>query len=953
MIKRAQLPGLPAPNFRDSALQRWALAVTERMEVREGSRGDPLERVLTLKDVQNTTNATLSGSSSGVASSATLAGLAPIPTGNGGFISLDVNAVAEQLRGTKLYKELQLSINNPARFDLLGTELKTTLLRSLADEASLRGAAVNRTELLINEVSRSVASTVTQLTASVAGATAGIRSTQFAIATETNAIAGDVTQLEARLQVVVDSADLLPVSPTAAYATLAALTSAVPAASADTRKYYRVTSGAGEVLYRSNGTAYSLVGTQGSAKLEQVLLVEADKTEGLSAQYTLKVSAGKAIAGFGIAATDRAGVPESAFIVQADKFALTTPYNFSQENTPTAVSVGQTWYKPSTLVSYRATATGTGGWVVYTPVVPFVVDTTTGSVYIDGSLRVGGSSAPTFTTVGSATTNFNTRNDRNAAAVVAPTIASDGTAIDHTINTDGSADISFEWSWAGTEADIDGFVITAYSATTSAAYTFGTTPAAEQKYVVPADKRALIAYGVAADRYYKASVQAYRVVDPDVNAAGIILSARATPSLAGENPYQPAANVAFAGNVSGTVNSVAVATITTAVTAVNDGTTGLATKMGAAQKNILSGEGGIRTGTIDWDSVGTVASGYGIAITAKGILARNTVGATTFTLDATNGNATFSGALSAATGTFSGDISTTGYIKATGALSDAGNLAAIHAVPSSPSANGLWAYTSGSLAAVFATNDGTGNAIIGASGGTAGAGVYALSTHTGGAALLAYNTQPTGIAIQLVGTGRISGSAIFQDNVTVNGTLNTAAISGASGTFSGTVAANAITVSSTTRVANLNATLLHDKDWTEYCSRIVGNTGTANAAGAGFNITVGAGMSGSYAFTASSNNVVLDVISDARLKKDVLQETLGLAFINALKPVTYRMINGTEMLHHGFIAQDVETVLGKGDDSLTVENAEGIKGLNYTALIGPMAKAIQELTIRITALETP
>jgi exoribonuclease II len=133
----------------------------------------------------------------------------------------------------------------------------------------------------------------------------------------------------------------------------------------------------------------------------------------------------------------------------------------------------------------------------------------------------------------------------------------------------------------------------------------------------------------------------------------------------------------------------------------------------------------------------------------------------------------------------------------------------------------------------------------------------------------------------------------------------------------------------------------------------VGNTGTANAAGAGFNITVGAGMSGSYAFTASSNNVVLDVISDARLKKDVLQETLGLAFINALKPVTYRMINGTEMLHHGFIAQDVETVLGKGDDSLTVENAEGIKGLNYTALIGPMAKAIQELTIRIAALETP
>src|SRR3546814_954129 len=62
--------------------------------------------------------------------------------------------------------------------------------------------------------------------------------------------------------------------------------------------------------------------------------------------------------------------------------------------------------------------------------------------------------APSGTTVGSstadvvsaATINFNTRNDRNGAAVTAPTAASDGTAVDHTINTDGSADISFERS---------------------------------------------------------------------------------------------------------------------------------------------------------------------------------------------------------------------------------------------------------------------------------------------------------------------------------------------------------------------------------------------------------------------------------------------------------------------------------------------------------------------------
>jgi hypothetical protein len=807
MIKRALLPGLPSPNFPDPALQRWALAITERMEVREGARGDPLERVLTLKDLQKpATPATAAASG---ASPATLNGFSPIPTGNGDFVSLDINAVAEQLRRTKLYKELQLSISDPNRFDKLGTELKTTLTRSLAAEAAIRGAQISRSELIVNEVSRSVSATVTELTASIESASAGIRSTQFAIATETTAIAGQVTQLEARLQVAVDPADLLPVPPAAAYATLAALTSAVPAASADTRKYYRVTDGAGEVLYRSNGTAYSLVGTQGSAKLEQVLLVEADKTEGLSAQYTLKVSAGKAIAGFGIAATERDDATESAFIIQADKFALTTPYNFSQEVTPTAVSSGQTWYKPSTKLSYRSTAAGTGNWVLYTPAVPFAVDATTGNVAILGTLTVGGVTLDTT---------------RLAAAAALPSASFD-TTLQTKLNT-GVANIL-----AGQGQD------------------------------------------------WRMEVTSTSVIARHKDA-----------SLTTITPY------------AGDLKSGVIVNGAGLAMGYNDKTTGV------------------------WVNA--------VSINASGDIA-------------------IRGDISASSGTFGGNIATTGYVYATGGLLASGDYGAVVAMPTGAGVNGVYAITNFSSAAVNGSNTSTGNAIIGTSGGTAGAGVLAISTHTGGAALNVYNTQSAGIAIQLGGTGRISGAAIFQDNVTVSGTLNTAAISGTSGTFSGTVDANAITVSSTTRVANLNATRLYDKDWTEYCSILVGNSGTATASGAGFNITVGPGMSGSYAFTGSSNNMVLDVISDARLKKDVLQETLGLAFINALKPVTYRMISGTKMLHHGFIAQDVETVLGKGDDALTVENAEGIKGLNYTALIGPMAKAIQELTARIVALETP
>lgn len=154
-------------------------------------------------------------------------------------------------------------------------------------------------------------------------------------------------------------------------------------------------------------------------------------------------------------------------------------------------------------------------------------------------------------------TDFNSSNNRNGAAVTAPTVATDGTAVDHALQSDGSADISFEWSFAGIEGDIDGFLVHVRQSSSASAYTFGTTPAQEAVYAVPANKRAFILYGTAADQYYTWGVQAYRSVDKDVNAAGVVKSTLVKATLAGENPYRPSANVAFAGNVTGTVNGIA------------------------------------------------------------------------------------------------------------------------------------------------------------------------------------------------------------------------------------------------------------------------------------------------------------------------------------------------------------------------------------------------------------
>lgn len=128
----------------------------------------------------------------------------------------------------------------------------------------------------------------------------------------------------------------------------------------------------------------------------------------------------------------------------------------------------------------------------------------------------------------------------------------------------------------------------------------------------------------------------------------------------------------------------------------------------------------------------------------------------------------------------------------------------------------------------------------------------------------------------------------------------------------------------------------------------VGNTGTANAAGSGMNFNV---TFAGYQFRGTSNYMYLETVSDARIKKDIEPETLGLDFINQLKPVTYRMKEGVQTKFHGFIAQDVENLIAGEGDSLKTENPDGIKGVDYISLIAPLTKAIQELSAKVNELE--
>jgi hypothetical protein len=165
-----------------------------------------------------------------------------------------------------------------------------------------------------------------------------------------------------------------------------------------------------------------------------------------------------------------------------------------------------------------------------------------------------------------AATNFNANNDRNSGTPTSPVISNDATVIDHVINTDGSADISFEWTYTVSNVynaanNIDGFIVYTRVSTSGSAYTFGTTPLEETTYYLPREKRAFILPAIAADKYYNFGISAYRMVDTDIAAAGIVYSPIIQSTFTGDNPYRPSTSVAFAGNITGTIDGLSVSTV--------------------------------------------------------------------------------------------------------------------------------------------------------------------------------------------------------------------------------------------------------------------------------------------------------------------------------------------------------------------------------------------------------
>jgi hypothetical protein len=152
-------------------------------------------------------------------------------------------------------------------------------------------------------------------------------------------------------------------------------------------------------------------------------------------------------------------------------------------------------------------------------------------------------------------------------------------------------------------------------------------------------------------------------------------------------------------------------------------------------------------------------------------------------------------------------------------------------------------------------------------------------------------------------------------------------------------------------------------------------------------VQLGDSSTTTYAYGAVQNR------SDIRDKADVRDTQLGLGFINALRPVDYKLdmrddykppmpedLTDKEAMaawaeacnlsnithdgskkrnrfHHGLIAQEVKAVLDAqgidfgGYQDHKVKDGQDVLTIGYDELIAPLIKAIQELTARVQALE--
>jgi len=255
----------------------------------------------------------------------------------------------------------------------------------------------------------------------------------------------------------------------------------------------------------------------------------------------------------------------------------------------------------------------------------------------------------------------------------------------------------------------------------------------------------------------------------------------------------------------------------------------------------------------------------------------------------------------------------------------------------------------------------------GPTGPTGAQGVTGPTGPTGAASTVTGPTGPTGAASTVTGPTGPAGAAS-----TVTGPTGPAGATGSVGAAGPSYAANNSPIGS----SNTSLTLVGNGSDMMY---LANPTSITNRSYATFiphtnNDWQLGGSVNKWTAVYATNGTIQT--SDIRLKTDIVESPLGIDFINNLRPVSYKWIDGGPDLekttdkadivrkagirnHFGLIAQEVKEAVDisgvadfAGWSLSDVNDSTSTQALNYGEFIAPLIKAIQELSAKISTLET-
>lgn len=274
--QRYRFPTLRLPTSGTPDQMNFYRSVKQWIELREGAGGNDQEAVVLRRDLtdagltQRVVTQLIQANNTPTGSSGDIPGTPNTIGGghrDGGSAADALNRLAQALFSSRLFVNLMKGTLDPTRFSDFSPEVQAILLRRIDEEAKARGAAIRRLEQIVQTGTRSQAIAVEEVTASVLGAMAGVRVTTFATAEAGRATAGRVTQVSASLDVL-------------------------------------------------NGQV---------ADVEETLFAQADAITGLYAQWTMKVTAGGAFGGIGLAASAPLIGPATSYLLfVANKIGFVT-----------------------------------------------------------------------------------------------------------------------------------------------------------------------------------------------------------------------------------------------------------------------------------------------------------------------------------------------------------------------------------------------------------------------------------------------------------------------------------------------------------------------------------------------------------------------------------------------------------------------------------------------------